>query len=72
MNKNDYIRNRFASEEMADKIREFYHRKGYTKVKVWVEEDRPTTSFGTKLPSVYSVRSNIQFNVASIPKGMIE
>ncbi len=72
LNKKDYIRNRFASEELAEKIRDYWHRRGFVGVKVWVEEDRPITDFGTRLPSNYVVRSNIVFNVDNIQNGMVE
>jgi hypothetical protein len=71
-NKKDYIRNKFASEELADQLRDWWHRRGYTKVRVWVEEDRPISDFGTRLPANYVIRSNIVMNVDSIPNGMVE
>jgi len=72
MNRNDYIKNRYASQDLANKIRNWWHNKGYTSVQVWVEEENPITDFGTKLPPSYSVRSNINFTVDSISKRMVE
>jgi hypothetical protein len=71
-NKRDYTRNKFAAEGLADKLRDWYHRRGLTNVEVWVEEDRPISDFGTRLPSNYSIQSNIRYNVDNIPAGMIE
>lgn len=71
-NKRDYIKNKFASEELADQIRDWWHKRGYTQVRVWVEEDRPITSLGTRLPANYSVRSNIKMVVDNIENGMVE
>ena len=71
-NRKDYIRNKAAAEQMADEIRDWWHQRGYTKVTVWVESNRPVSPFGTKLPMNYSIRSNICFHVDSIENGMIE
>lgn len=71
-NKKDYIKNKFAAEELADGIRDWWHRRGYTGVRVWVEEHRAITNFGTRPPASYFIRSNISMDVAKIPEGMIE
>lgn len=71
-NRKDYTRNKFAAEELADKIRDWWHRRGFTGVRVWVEEDRPISNYGTRLPSNYSIQSNIMFNVDNISNGMVE
>ena len=68
MNNKDYIRNKYAAEGMADSIRDYWRKKGYVGVKTWVEEERRITPLGSKLPSNYSVRSNIVFKVDSLLK----
>lgn len=71
MNK-DYIKNLGAARELAGKIQEWWHNKGFNSVHVWVETHKAVSSFGTKLPPSYSIRSNIKFNIDNIENGMIE
>lgn len=68
----DYVRNKGASERLAERIENMWHAKGYTQVKVWVETTQNVSQHGTRLPPIHSIRSNIKFNVASIEKGLIE
>lgn len=62
-NKKDYLKNKPASIELAKRLQDFYHKKGYSFIKVWVE-DFPSETPET--PEYYSIRSNIKFNVANI------
>lgn len=61
ISKKDYLKNKFAAEELVDTIRDWWHRRGFTGVRVWIETDQSISEFGTKLPPTYSVRSNISF-----------
>lgn len=63
VSKKDYLKNKFAAEGLADVIRDWWHSRGYTDVKVWVETEQSVSDFGTKLPPTYSIRSNIAFKV---------
>lgn len=55
----NYVGDRACSQELAKKLEAYYHKKGYTHIKVWVEAD---DTLGTK---IWSIRSNILF---SLPK----
>ena len=68
----DYIKNKKNADEMAESIMDWYHRRGHTGVKIWVEVDSPLSPYGTRLPTNYYIRGNIVFNVDTIPNGMIE
>ena len=68
----DYIRDKRASENLATKIQNWWHSRGYTQVRVWVEEAVATTDYGTKLPSNFYVRSNIQMNCVGDDLTMID
>ena len=71
-NKKDYTRNFYAAKDLADCIMDWYHKRGYIGVKTWVEEDRRVSPLGTRLPSNYSVQSNISFSVDRLEDPMIE
>lgn len=49
----DYLKSLQDSKELANTIRRFWNRKGFTEVRVWVD----TESVG--LEDVYVIRSNI-------------
>lgn len=59
--KKDYCGNRANAIELANKIEEYYHLKGHTKVRCWVE---PELTGGFK--NLYGVRSNIIFNISDL------
>ena len=59
----DYIGNNVLAKELADKVQEYYHKRGYTKVRCWVEPE--LTRSGRK---IWGVRSNIIFNVEGLNK----
>jgi len=67
----DYIKNKYAAEELVETVRDWWHRRGFTQVKVWVETEQAKSEYGTKLPPTYSVRSNITFSVDTIKSPMI-
>lgn len=71
MFKDDPVRNKFAAEEMADRVRDWWHSRGQTKVKVWVEETNGINDFGTKMPSVYEIKSNIIQDVNQVLLGNV-
>ena len=54
----DYIENREAAKELVDRLMDYYHRRGYTNVKIWLEPD--TQASGRRF---FYVRSNITFKV---------
>jgi hypothetical protein len=68
----DYIKNLPAAKELAATIEEWWHKRGFEDVFVWVESHQAISTFGTKLPTSYSIRSNIKFNIDNIENGMIE
>jgi len=53
--KNNYLYSRRLSWELAERIENFWHRKGYRHVRVWVE------SVYNNETEPYQVRSNIKF-----------
>jgi hypothetical protein len=55
-NTKDYYEDRFAAKELAIKIQDYYHQRGYDHVKVWLEEE--LQSSGRKF---WNIRSNIVF-----------
>ena len=71
MKKNDYLRNRFAAEDLASRITDWWHQRGFIGVRVWVEEEQVTSPFGAKLPTNYSIRSNISMSVADLENGVV-
>jgi predicted rRNA methylase YqxC with S4 and FtsJ domains len=70
MSKKDYIRDKEASKELAEKIQNWYHKRGYKSVRVWVEHEKIFNVNGV-ITNFY-VRSNLKFDVASIPNGVLE
>ena len=53
--KNNYLYSRRLSWELAERIENFWHRKGYRHVRVWVE------SVYNNETEPYQVGSNIKF-----------
>ena len=68
----DYIKDKKAAQELADNIKNWWHSRGFTQVKTWLEEEKILSPHGTRLPSNFYVRGNISFNVDTIDQGMIE
>ena len=56
----DYTGKRSEAVKLAKKLEQFYHDKGYTDVKAWVE---PEPRNGRNL---WGVRSNIVFNAGQL------
>lgn len=54
----DYLKNKNASAGLAKRIEDFWHKKGHTSVKAWVETI--TQLNGEKY---FVIRSNIEFKV---------
>jgi hypothetical protein len=54
----DYVRNKFATLELRDQIEQYWHKKGYTWVKVWVEDFKREGQ-----PTEFYIRSNIVYKV---------
>ncbi len=53
----DYVGDYYWANVLCKRIQNFWHKAGYSKVKVWLETDE--TSGGNKY---YSIRSNLSFN----------
>jgi hypothetical protein len=68
----DPTKNKFAAENLADTLRNWWHSRGHTEVKVWVEANEPISQFGTKLPVNYEIKTNIIQDVSKAHLGMIE
>lgn len=62
----DYVRSYTDSKILASRIQSFWHNKGYSLVRVWVEEEIGLTNDVKS----YSVRSNIAFNCNTIMKDL--
>lgn len=56
----DYTCDYEAAKELAKKVQDFYHSRGYKKVRCWIE---PIATIPQK---VFGVRSNIVFDVSKI------
>ena len=54
----DYTMDRMAAMELVVQLTKFYHSKGHTHVKVWIEPQHLDS--GRKY---YNIRSNISFRV---------
>lgn len=59
----DYIMNREAAKEMANRVQEYYRKQGQNNVRVWVEPQLLSSSSNRKM---WVIRSNIIFNVATV------
>ena len=57
----DYTGNREAAKVLVDRLLHYYHSRGYTWVKVWLE---PEVQFSGR--KFYNIRSNIAFDCNSI------
>lgn len=57
----DYLRDYQASKTLVDNIERYWHSRGHTKVKAWIET--LSTAQGDK---TYVVRSNIFFSVPKV------
>lgn len=68
----DYIKNKNNAEQMAETIMDWYHSRGFTGVKIWVETEAVKSPYGSNLPPNHYIRGNVCYDVASIPNGMIE
>lgn len=62
----DYYGDYSNSKELVAKLLEYYHKRGYKHIKVWLEPD--LTSSGDKF---WAVRSNITFDVDTISKKLL-
>jgi len=56
----DYVRDKFASAQLAKRIENYYRNKGIYTVKAWVEE----IPLGDQI--YYGVRSNIHMDVRDV------
>jgi hypothetical protein len=54
----DYLGNRSLAEKMAQALMDYYHQRGYKKIRVWLE---PRVKESGKRE--YDLRSNIAFTV---------
>jgi len=55
----DYTGDRYCAKELAKKIQDYYHKKGYKQVKAWAEAEDVGSA------KVWGVRSNILFSVTN-------
>ncbi len=68
----DYLSNKEAAQEMADTVANWWHSRGYTQVRTWLEKRERISPYGTKLQPDYLVRGNIKMSVDTIPNGMVD
>ena len=54
----DYVRSYTDSKILASRIMAYWHKRGYSRVKAWVESSKDSHSG----KETHSVRSNISFN----------
>lgn len=59
----DYLTNKNAATIMASRIEGFYHERGLTDVKVWLEPRSLPNTDGETLNVHYDIRSNLEFRV---------
>lgn len=64
----DYVSSFVDSKILAGRIQAYWHNKGYTQVKVWVETE--LTNIEERKES-YSIRSNIKFNCSTIERDLL-
>ncbi len=57
----DYLSDYLTAKELASKIQTYWHTKGFTDVRIWLEP--VDLASGSKR---YDIRGNIVFNCASI------
>lgn len=62
----DYYKSYTESKILANKIQSYWHNKGYTQTRVWVEEELSLTNDSKS----YNIRSNIGFNCNTIMKDL--
>ncbi len=60
MNK-DYTENKYHAKELVDKLLDYYHKRGFTFVKAWLEPEIQAS--GRRF---WNIRSNITFTVPQI------
>ena len=54
----DYSGDRFAAQMLANRITNYWRKRGYYKLRFWVEEDRNEE----RETSLFSIRSNVKFD----------
>lgn len=54
----DYLASYWNARQLANAIEQYWHRKGYKWVRVWLVKDEKTTT-----AKLYYVRSNLKFRV---------
>lgn len=59
----DYTGDRNHANDLARKLQDFYHKRGYQEVRVWVEPE-----FINSDRRIFGVRSNISFSLQNINK----
>lgn len=57
----DYLTNKNAATIMASRIESFYHERGLTDVKVWLEPRSLPNTDGDTVNVHYDIRSNLVF-----------
>lgn len=63
----DYLTSYIDSKILASRIQGYWHNKGYTKVRVWVESEQDLNSDR----KFHNIRSNIAFNVKDAEVGRV-
>ena len=66
LNTPDYYKSYTDSKILANKVQAYWHNKGYTGVRAWVEDELSLTDDSKS----YTVRSNISFNCNDIVKDL--
>jgi len=61
----DYVGDREAAGELAKRLQEYYHKRGYTEIRVWVEPE-----LSSRNRKLWGIRSNIVFNVNKIAQNL--
>lgn len=62
----DYLCDKEAAEEAAEKIQKYYTDQGFSTIKVWVERVDRVSNTGKKLDPYYFIRSNIKMKTPSL------
>jgi len=62
----DYLTNKNAATVMCRRIESWYHDRGMTDVKAWLEPRQIPNSDGETINYHYDIRSNLSFKVPTV------